>query len=81
MTSGKKSYFESGRVVYLPVHLIRPNPGQPRKVFEQQALQELSESIVQFGNGGSGRPGWRGSGRYPASWSPATSWRAACWPW
>ncbi|MBR6425624.1 MAG: ParB/RepB/Spo0J family partition protein [Oscillospiraceae bacterium] len=49
MTSGKKSYFESGRVVYLPVHLIRPNPGQPRKVFEQQALQELSESIVQFG--------------------------------
>lgn len=48
MKSGK-TYYESGRVVYLATHLIRPNPAQPRKVFDQAALQELAASIVQFG--------------------------------
>ena len=33
----------------IPVEDIRPNPYQPRKVFDDQALQELSESISQHG--------------------------------
>lgn len=28
---------------------IRPNPAQPRKVFEQTGLQELAASILQHG--------------------------------
>ncbi len=48
MKSGK-NFFESGRVLYLSTHLIRPNPSQPRKVFDQAGLQELAQSIVQYG--------------------------------
>ncbi len=44
-----KSYIETGRVCYLPVEQIRPNPTQPRRVFDQEALRELSESIRQYG--------------------------------
>lgn len=33
----------------IPVEEIRPNPYQPRKIFDQEALQELSESIQQHG--------------------------------
>lgn len=33
----------------IPVNDIRPNPYQPRKIFDQAALQELSESISQHG--------------------------------
>ncbi|MBB5183871.1 ParB/RepB/Spo0J family partition protein [Catenisphaera adipataccumulans] len=33
----------------IPVDEIRPNPYQPRKVFEPEALKELSESIRQHG--------------------------------
>ncbi len=33
----------------IPVDEIRPNPYQPRKVFEDAALQELSSSIKQHG--------------------------------
>ena len=36
---------ETGRVVFLPARAIRPNPAQPRKVFGQEALEELAESI------------------------------------
>ena len=36
---------ETGRVVFLPARAIRPNPAQPRKVFRQEALDELAESI------------------------------------
>ncbi len=44
-----KTYMETGRVVFLPARAIRPNPAQPRKVFREEALQELSESIRQHG--------------------------------
>jgi len=44
-----KTYMETGRVVFLPARSIRPNPGQPRKVFCPEALQELSESIQRHG--------------------------------
>lgn len=50
MQCGKlKTYMETGRVVFLPVTALRPNPAQPRKVFEQTGLQELAASILQHG--------------------------------
>lgn len=44
-----KTYMETGRVVFLPVRSIRPNPAQPRKVFAPEALDELAASIRQHG--------------------------------
>ena len=44
-----KTYMETGRVVFLPSRTIRPNPAQPRKVFREEALQDLAESIRQHG--------------------------------
>ena len=44
-----KTYMETGRVVFLPVKAICPNPSQPRKVFREEALEELSDSIRQHG--------------------------------
>ena len=44
-----KTYMETGRVVFLPARSIRPNPAQPRKMFNEEALQELCESILQHG--------------------------------
>ena len=38
-----KTYMETGRVVFLPVRSIRPNPAQPRRVFREEALKELYE--------------------------------------
>ena len=44
-----KTYMETGRVVFLPARSIRPNPSQPRKIFRQEALTELADSIRQHG--------------------------------
>ncbi len=44
-----KTYMETGRVVFLPARSIKPNPSQPRKVFREEALSELAESIRQHG--------------------------------
>ncbi len=44
-----KTYMETGRVVFLPAKSIRPNPAQPRKVFREESLEELAESIGQHG--------------------------------
>ena len=44
-----KTYMETGRVVFLPARSIRPNPAQPRKVFREEALDELADSIRQHG--------------------------------
>ena len=44
-----KTYMETGRVVFLPARSIRANPCQPRKVFREEALAELAESIRQHG--------------------------------
>lgn len=33
----------------LPLHIIRPNPNQPRHIFDHDSLKELSESIRQYG--------------------------------
>lgn len=44
-----KTYMETGRVVFLNVRAIRPNPAQPRTVFNEEALAELADSIRQHG--------------------------------
>lgn len=36
-------------IAYLSVDLIKPNPYQPRKHFDKSALEELCESIKQYG--------------------------------
>lgn len=37
------------RVLFLPPEQIRPNPGQPRRCFDRESLQELADSIAQHG--------------------------------
>ena len=44
-----KTYMETGRVVFLPARSIRPNPAQPRQIFDPEALAELCESIRSHG--------------------------------
>ena len=44
-----KTYMETGRVVFLPARTIRPNPSQPRQVFREEPLEELTESIRRHG--------------------------------
>ena len=38
-----------GRVADIEVEHVRPNPYQPRKDFDEKALDELAASIVQLG--------------------------------
>lgn len=38
-----------GKVLYLPIDSLRPNPDQPRRVFDQEALEELASSIRSLG--------------------------------
>ena len=33
----------------IPVKELRPNPYQPRKVFSEQGIEELKQSIMQHG--------------------------------
>ena len=40
-----KTYMETGRVIFLPAKAIAPNPAQPRKLFREESLEELAESI------------------------------------
>ena len=49
MKNIRKSEFLSSRVQYLPINQIRPNPQQPRRHFDVEALQELAESIRSYG--------------------------------
>ena len=44
-----KGLLENGRILYLPISRIRPNPAQPRKIFEAEGLRELASSIEQYG--------------------------------
>ena len=44
-----KTYMETGRVMFLPARAIRPNPAQPRKIFREEQLRELADSIRQHG--------------------------------
>ena len=45
----KKGLFDSGRVLFLPVEEIIPNPDQPRRQFEPEQLEELAASIREMG--------------------------------
>ena len=38
----KKGFFDGGKVLYLPVDAILPNPEQPRRHFEAAELEELA---------------------------------------
>ena len=44
-----KTYMETGRVVFLPVGALRPNPTQPRRVFREEQLDELCQSVRRHG--------------------------------
>ena len=44
-----RTYMETGRVMFLPARVIRPNPAQPRKLFQEDTLAELADSIRQHG--------------------------------
>ena len=44
-----RTYMETGRVVFLPAKSIRPNPAQPRQIFRDEALEELTQSIRLHG--------------------------------
>lgn len=45
----KKGLYETGRVLYLSVGAISPNPNQPRTRFSEEGLLELSDSIREHG--------------------------------
>lgn len=45
----QKGIFDSGRILFLPVDAIYPNPNQPRKQFPQSDLEELANSIRTLG--------------------------------
>ena len=40
---------ENSNYRMVPLHRIEPNPDQPRKDFDEEALQELAESISAHG--------------------------------
>jgi len=50
-TSGafEKDNQDTNRVEELPVELIEPNPYQPRKHFDKERLNELAQSIKEYG--------------------------------
>ncbi|MGI6577692.1 MAG: ParB/RepB/Spo0J family partition protein [Eubacteriales bacterium] len=41
--------YENNRIQYIAIEKIRPNPGQPRKLFDQESLNELADSISKYG--------------------------------
>ena len=45
----RKGLFDSGRVIFLPVEAISPNPEQPRRHFDPEQLEELAASIREMG--------------------------------
>lgn len=44
-----KTNMETGRVLFLPLKAIRPNPAQPRTLFSPEAMEELAVSIRLYG--------------------------------
>jgi ParB family chromosome partitioning protein len=48
-TNRKNGLYEHNRILYIPVDRIKPNPSQPRKLFDQEGLRELSDSISRYG--------------------------------
>ena len=46
---GTKEVMDTSDILRIPVELVEPNPFQPRMNFDQEALQELADSIRTFG--------------------------------
>ena len=46
--AGSKPEQDYGDVLRIPVDLIEPNPYQPRMAFDNEALEELADSIRTF---------------------------------
>ena len=46
---GNRTVLESGKVQLIRLDRIKPNPSQPRRIFDPVGLQELAESIRQHG--------------------------------
>ncbi len=42
-------YITTNRIVHLPANEVLPNPTQPRRQFDQEALRELAASIMRYG--------------------------------
>ena len=40
---------ESSELIYVPISKVEPRADQPRSIFDEDALQELSDSISQYG--------------------------------
>ena len=40
---------QTGGILQIDINKVEPNPNQPRKTFEQDALEELAASIKEFG--------------------------------
>jgi len=38
-----------GKIIEIEVEKVKPNPNQPRKIFDEDKLKELSDSIVEHG--------------------------------
>ncbi len=36
-------------VINLPIHIVMPNPNQPRKTFDHDSLRELADSVREYG--------------------------------
>jgi len=47
--SKKRGLYEASRIVYLTLGDVQPNPDQPRKNFEPNAMRELAGSISRYG--------------------------------
>lgn len=45
----KRGLYEASRIIYLPIGDILPNPDQPRRNFEPNAMRELAGSISRYG--------------------------------
>ena len=43
-----RTVLESGRVKFVRLDKIRPNPSQPRRVFDPTGLQELADGRTAF---------------------------------
>lgn len=44
-----RDLLENGRILYVPIKRIHPNPAQPRKIFDPEGLRELASSIHNYG--------------------------------
>ena len=52
LESFEKSVYEStpkDEILEIPIDELRPNPYQPRKTFDEEALRELADSIMEHG--------------------------------